>query len=237
MERAAERLSISAVLPAFNEAENLAAVVSGLAGVLDAWGADFEIIVVDDGSEDGTGRLAEELARREPPLRVVHHPRNLGYGAALRSGFTHARHNWIFFMDADGQFDPQEIGKLISLSGSHEFIIGFRAVRQDPRSRRFLGAVFSRLVRVVFGVKARDVNCAFKLFRRDLLEGSELRASGALINAELLALARRKGIKPVEVPVTHLPRLRGTPTGGSGRVIRRAMKEFAFLFFSNLLRR
>ena len=226
----ARGISISAVLPAFNEAPNLAGVVSELTAVLAEAAPRFEIIVVDDGSRDGTSELADRLAKDDPRLRVIHHPRNLGYGSALRSGFGAAQYDWIFFMDSDGQFLPSEIKDLIRLSREHVFVAGYRARRQDPWPRRFYSALFSALVRALFGVKARDVNCAFKLFQRRLIAGVELISPGALINAELLAAAKDQGVNPLETPVTHRPRLSGRQTGGSLKVILRALTELVRLY-------
>ncbi len=226
-------MEISAVLPAWNEAENLAAVVAGLAGALDAAAARHEIIIVDDGSQDGTGALADGLALSDGRVRVVHHPSRRGYGAALKSGFAAANYAWIFFTDADGQFDPAELGRLTAEAPGHRFITGFRARRADPWRRRASGFIFSAAVRTLFRVKATDINCAFKLFRKDLISGHDFITEGALINAELLAAAARQGVDPVEVAVTHRPRLKGLSTGGSARVIARAGREMVALYLDS----
>ena len=223
-------MEISAVLPAWNEAENLAAVVAGLTEALAGAAARHEIIIVDDGSHDGTAAVAAGLSHRDGRVRVVHHPSRQGYGAALRSGFAAARFEWIFFTDADAQFDPAELGRLTAEAPGHLFIAGFRARRADPWRRRASGFIFSAAVRALFKVKATDINCAFKLFRKDLIRGHEFISRGALLNAELLALAARRGVDPVEVAVSHQPRLRGLNTGGSARVIARAGREIVALY-------
>jgi glycosyltransferase involved in cell wall biosynthesis len=226
-------MGISAVLPAFNEAENLAAVVQDLKKAMDQLTRHYEIIIVDDGSTDKTVAVSEDLSRDDLKVRLLRHPRNLGYGAALGSGFKAARLPWIFFTDSDGQFDLSELAKLAEKSAGHDFVAGFRAMRADPLLRRAYGFIFSALVRALFKVKATDINCAFKLFKRDLIEDHEFKARGALFNAELLAVARQKGVDPIEVAVTHRPRLKGKNTGGSARVIIRAGKEILALWLSS----
>jgi glycosyltransferase involved in cell wall biosynthesis len=217
--------SISAVLPAFNEAANLERAVGRLGQALAAFAGEFEIIVVDDGSRDDSAALLERLQGTTPTLVVVRHDRNLGYGAALRSGFGRARLPWVFFMDADNQFDPSEIELLLERRDEADMVIGYRSVRRDPWSRRLNAWAFFTLVRVLFGYLARDVNCAFKLIRHELLDDLALRSAGALINTELLALARRRGARIIEIPVHHFPRTAGTQTGAQPAVVLRAFRE------------
>ena len=217
---------VSVVLPACNEAANLPALIAACAKAFAACFPDFEIMVVDDGSSDGTAALIGKLAQTNPRLRLLRHPRNLGYGAALRSGFQAARYPLIFFTDADGQFDPAEVDLLVPHLAHSDLVAGYRSRRRDPWRRKLYGWLFSALCRARLGIRLRDVNCAFKLFRRALLEGVELKSSGALINAELLAVAQSRGVVPIEVPVHHFPRRHGRQTGGSARVIFRAFREF-----------
>jgi glycosyltransferase involved in cell wall biosynthesis len=217
---------VSVVLPARNEAGNLADLLPVCLRVFAARFPDYELLVVDDGSADDTAELVRQFGRDNPRVRLLRHPQTRGYGAALRSGFAAARHPLIFFTDADGQFDPAEVDRLLPHLAQSEVVAGYRAPRQDPWLRRMYGRLFSALCRWRFDIRLRDVNCAFKLFRRSVLEGIELSCSGALINAELLLAARRRGVIPLEVPVTHFPRRRGKPSGGSAAVIWRAMREF-----------
>jgi len=223
-------LCISAVLPAWNEAANLARTAAEVAEALEESARRFELIVVDDGSDDGTGEIADRLAGEDPRVRAVHHHENRGYGAAIRSGIEAARYEWIFFTDADGQFDPSEIKKLVGHAGQSPFVAGYRSPRMDPLARRLYGRVFTGIVRALFRVKSRDVNCAFKLFKKELLEGARLESEGALINAEILVAAARRGVEPVEVPVRHRPRRAGEASGGSLRVVLRAGKEILALW-------
>lgn len=222
-------VSISAVLPAYNEEANLERAVGRLGQALAAFAGESEIIVVDDGSRDGSAALLGRLQGRTTPLVVVRHDRNLGYGAALRSGFGRARFGWVFFMDADNQFDPSEIELLLDRRGEADMVIGYRSVRRDPWSRRLNAWAFFTVVRVLFGYLARDVNCAFKLIRHELLDDLALRSDGALINTELLALARRRGARIIEVSVHHFPRTAGTQTGARPAVVLRAFRELVRL--------
>ena len=222
---------ISLILPCHNEKDNLKPVVESALKTLKEIAREFEIIIVDDGSTDGTGELAEKLVKTYPQVRLVQHPKNLGYGSALRSGFKKAKYPWLFFTDADQQFDLSEIKKLLPYLKQSPLVIGYRQTRQDKFFRRILGKIFSFLMRKIFKIKARDVNCAFKIFDRKILEGVELTSPGALINTELLYRAKQKGIEPIEVAVSHFPRKTGKPSGGSFRVIFRAGWETIRLIY------
>jgi glycosyltransferase involved in cell wall biosynthesis len=220
---------ISAVMPAFNEAANLERSVGQVAAALRRHARGFEIVVVDDGSQDSTANVLERLKAAVPQLRVVRHPVNRGYGAAVRSGLDAARLSWIFVIDADNQFDPEEVGLLLARAADADIVAGYRLKRSDPLPRRLNAWAFFTLVRLLFGPLVRDVNCAFKLIRRDLVHRMALRSDGALINTELLVLARQIQARIVEVPVHHFPRTAGTPTGANPRVVLRAFRElFAF---------
>jgi hypothetical protein len=222
---------LSLVLPAHNEEGNLEWVVREALTTLPAIFGDCEIIIVDDGSHDATPAIADALAAEDPRVRVVHHPRNRGYGAALRSGFDAARGDRIMFMDADRQFDIREVAKLAPFVGRYDIVAGYRLRRQDPWPRVLLGAGFNMLVKVLFGVHVRDIDCGFKIFRADLLRALDLQAPGALLNTEILALARRCGASLAEVGVSHYPRPAGEQSGGSPRVVLRALGEIGRLWW------
>jgi len=213
------------VLPAFNEEGNLTTCVGRVVRALQANTSAHEVIVVDDGSRDGTAAILEGLERSTPTLRVLRHAANRGYGAALRSGFDAARYEWIFMMDADNQFDPEEVARLLAEEAEADIVAGYRRRRRDPLLRRLNALAFFTLVRLLFGRLVRDVNCAFKLIRRDLLRQLDLQSSGALINTELLVKARRFEARIVEVPVEHFPRESGRQTGANPRVVLRAFAE------------
>ncbi|MDP9364933.1 MAG: glycosyltransferase family 2 protein [Chloroflexota bacterium] len=223
--------SLSLVLPAHNEEANLAVVVGRALEQLPRFAADFEVIVVDDGSRDGTGGIADRLATEDRRVRVVHHPRNRGYGAALISGFDATRGDYVMFMDADRQFDVADLALLAPLVGRFDIVAGFRMERNDPLHRRVFAEIFNVVVRILFGVHLRDIDCAFKVFRGDLLRSLELSAPGALINTEIQAKARRRGATLTQVGVHHYPRVAGEATGGSLRVILRAMRETIALWW------
>ena len=213
--------SISAVLPAYNEEAVIAETVRRTAAALAELGvSDFEILVIDDGSGDAT---AARAAHAGTHVRVVSHPRNRGYGGALRTGFDAATRDAVFLMDSDGQFDPNEISRLLALYGPDRVICGYRIRRRDTWVRRFYHRAFFGLVRLGFGPTARDVNCAFKLFPRPVGQG--LHADGALVSTELLVRARRHGYRLMNVGVHHYPRTTGRATGADVRVVVRAFRE------------
>ena len=225
----AGRLTISAVLPAYNEEANLEGTVRALAPVLAQVAADYEILVVDDGSADRTAEIGRRLAEEFPHVRLLRHERNRGYGAALRTGFAAARKEWILLLDADGQFLPGEVERFVPPAPGADLVLGYRRQRADPAHRRFFAAVWRVLVGLLLGVWVRDTNCGFKLMRTVLVQSLDLQSVGALISAELLAKARRRRAVLVQVPVTHVPRRFGRQTGGSLRVTLRAYYELARL--------
>ena len=223
--------SLSLVLPAFNEEANIDAVVRDSLATLPAFVDTYEIIVVDDGSRDRTGELVARLAARDDHVRLVSHERNRGYGAALISGFDASTGDFVMFMDADRQFNIRDLRLLVPFAGEYDIVAGFRMERSDPLHRRVLAEMFNVSVRVLFGVHLRDIDCAFKLFRGDLLRGLPLTAPGALINTEIQAKARRQGARLQQVGVHHFPRIAGEATGGSPRVILRAVGETLALWW------
>ena len=224
-EAASYPYSLSLVLPAHNEAGNLEWVVREALAALPPLFRACEIIVVDDGSTDETPAIADRLAASDDRVRVLHHPRNRGYGSALRSGFDAARGDRVLFMDTDRQFDIREVAKLAPLAERYDIVAGYRLKRHDPWRRVALGATFNMVVKVLFGVWVRDIDCGFKLFRTELIHGLDLRAPGALINTEILALAHRQGATVAEVGVCHYPRPTGEQSGGSLRVVARSLDE------------
>jgi glycosyltransferase involved in cell wall biosynthesis len=217
--------SLSVFFPCYNEEANLPRVVSRAVKVLDGLNRHYEIIVVDDGSTDGTARIARDLAGRHQRLRLVTHPANLGYGRALRSGFQAAAMELICYTDGDGQFDLAELPPLLSLIDRYDIVSCYRRKRQDPLPRRIKGWCWTRLVCRLFNLNIRDVNCGFKLFRREVFQDMELLSSGALIDAEVLARASRRGFGIVQKSVRHLPRTSGDQSGGDWSVMLRAFKE------------
>jgi glycosyltransferase involved in cell wall biosynthesis len=217
--------SISVFFPCYNEQENVARTVEQVLGVLEKLNAGFEVIIVDDGSADRTGRIADEIAARDSRVKAVHHRTNLGYGAALQSGFKAATKELVFYTDGDGQFDLNELPLLLPLIRQYDIVAGYRINRQDNLIRRINGWCWTKLVCLLFGMKVRDIDCAFKLYKREIFDNIELSSTGALISAEILARAVRRGYSLTQKGVHHYPRTAGKQTGANLRVIFRAFKE------------
>ena len=224
----------------YNEEGNIEQVVTSSLAVLGEIADDYEVIVVDDGGRDRTGEIADRLAAANPHVRVVHHPVNRGYGAAVRSGFEAATQPLVGFVDGDNQFDLGELPVLLraleapAASGVErvDIVSGYRIRRHDPAFRRLYGFLYNRAARILFNIPIRDVNCAFKIYRRTVVDRllPGLRSTGALINVEMLARARKMGAQVAEVGVHHYPRETGSPTGGNPRVILRAFREMLELW-------
>ena len=219
------RHSLSIILPAYNEAQVIASTVSTAHSVLDGWKWDFEIIVVNDGSTDQTGAILAALAARDPRIRLVTHPVNQGYGAALVSGFAAATKELTFFMDADGQFDISDLQTFFLFIDRYDAVIGYRMDRQDSWMRKLNAWGWKLLIGWVLGVLVRDVDCAFKLLHTDFLRQHPLQTRGAMINAELLYALKQAGGTYQELGVQHLPRQAGRATGAKLSVILRAFRE------------
>lgn len=221
--------SISIIFPAYNEQENIVQVVEQACDVVAKLFNDFEIIVVDDGSHDDTGSIIDDMMQREVPLLPVHHKNNRGYGATLRSGIEAASKDLIFFTDSDLQFDIADIKYLLKWIGDNDIVAGYRADRADPAHRRFNAWGWNLLVRFFLGLKIKDIDCAFKLFRRRVFEDIRLDSVGAMINTEILTQACWQGKRIKEVPVRHFPRVAGEQTGANIRVILKALRELIMM--------
>jgi glycosyltransferase involved in cell wall biosynthesis len=222
--------ALSYFFPAHNEEANLEGLVQEALSALPALADRFEIIVVDDGSKDRTPQLADALAAANPDVvRVVHHPTNLGYGAALRSGFRAASTELVAFTDGDRQFRVADLGRLTArLSGpdAPDAVVGYRIRRADPMIRTVYARLYKLAYRSLFGLRVRDVDCACKLFRRDALARVRVESGGAFFSAELLIKVQAAGGKAVEVGVDHYPRTAGSQTGAAPSVIWRAVTDF-----------
>jgi glycosyltransferase involved in cell wall biosynthesis len=211
--------------PAFNEEGIIAKTVRDASRVAASVADEFEILVVDDGSSDRTAAEVEAVAAEDPHVRIVRHVRNRGYGAALRTGFTSARKNLVFFSDADGQFDVAEIGRLLEALPSAQAVVGYRIKRNDPPHRLFIAKTYNLIVRTMFGLRVRDIDCAFKLLRREALEKVELESNGAFISSELLIKLRRAGVPIEERGVNHYPRTTGYSKGANFGVIVKTIRD------------
>ena len=187
--------SISAVMPAYNEEENIETAVLRMVEVLASLPfREWEVIVVNDGSRDRTGEIIDGLAAKDPQrLRVFHHDPNRGYAEALKTGFTSARYELVFYTDSDNQFDVRELANLLPLIEDADIVCGFRIYRFDPLTRLILSWVFNLLVRVVFRINVRDIDCAFKLFRREVFDKVTIESKKFFVDAEVLA--KHPGLK------------------------------------------
>jgi glycosyltransferase involved in cell wall biosynthesis len=220
---------LSVVLPCFNEAGNVEHAIDAARSAAAANAVAYEIVVVDDGSTDGTGELARAAATMDAHVRVVSHEVNRGYGAALTSGFDAARMSWVLLTDADLQFDLDELRGFVGLTREADMVLGWRIARQDPLHRRINAAAWNWLVDLAFDLDVRDVDCAFKLIRRDVLQAIPLTSTGAMISTELLVRARANGARLREIGVHHRPRVAGDQSGAAPRVVLRALRELAGL--------
>ena len=218
-------VSVSVFFPCYNEQGNIAALVEKTISVLENLGADFELIIVDDGSSDSTARIAEEIAQKDDRVKVVHHQSNLGYGEALKSGFKAATKELVFYTDGDGQFDIGEMPKLLGLIKEYDIVSCYRTNRKDSIIRKINGWAWTKLVCLLFGMKVRDIDCAFKLYKREIFDKIKMSSSGALIDTEILARAVREGYTITQKGVHHYPRTAGEQTGANLKVILRAFKE------------
>ena len=221
---------LSLVFPAFDEEANVGPLLDAALALAPCLTSAFEIILVDDGSRDGTARAVEERSRRDPRVRLVRHAVNRGYGAALRSGLREARGALVFFSDADLQFDLSELAGLMAHARSFDIVAGYRAPRRDPLGRSLIAAVWALVVRVLFDLRVRDVDCAFKLFRRHVIEAMPIASLGAFVNTEILVRAQAAGYRIHQVPVSHHPRRFGRQSGARPRVLLRAVMELARLY-------
>jgi glycosyltransferase involved in cell wall biosynthesis len=221
---------LSVFLPSHNEEGNVERVVRSWMAELPKVADKFEVIVVDDGSRDRTGEIAERLAKEDAHVKVVRHPVNRGYGGAVISGIRAATLPYVLLCDGDGQFDPADIERLTPFVPEYDVVAGRRVQRADHLMRRINGRAWTMLVRVLLGITISDIDCGFKLFKREKLEGMELRAHGAMISTELMARVAGRNAKVKEVDVGHLPRLTGEQSGANLKVVARAFKELIALY-------
>lgn len=205
--------SISAVLPAFNEEENIETSALKMLDVLKTLPfSEYEVIIVNDGSKDRTAEISDALAAKHKEIRVIHHPSNLGYAQALSNGFTSAKSELIFYTDSDNQFDVKELKNFIAPIEDYDLVCGFRIYRYDPLTRLFLSWGFNLMVRLIFRIKVRDIDCAFKLFRKDIFDKIKIESQRFFVDAEVLAKARYHKFSMTELGVRHYPRTAGRST-------------------------
>jgi glycosyltransferase involved in cell wall biosynthesis len=226
-----DKYSISLFFPCYNEEANVETQTLKSIDVLSSVTDDYEVIIVNDGSKDRTREIADSLVQQYPTeVKVIHHPTNLGYGAALQSGFRAASKNLVFYTDGDGQFDISEMPALLKFIPEFDIVSCYRLNRQDGFMRKVNAFCWGTLGNILFRFGLRDVDCAFKLYKREIFDNIKMQSTGALIDTEILARAKRKGYKIKQVGVHHYPRAAGTQTGAKISVILRAFRELFVLY-------
>jgi len=221
---------LTVFLPSHNEEGNVERVVGGFLAELPRVAEHYEVVVVDDGSHDRTGEIADRLAAENPHVLVVHHPKNLGYGGAVSTGLRSGTQPYLLLSDGDGQFDPAEMSALTSRIENYDVVIGRRARRADHLVRRINGKAWTTLSRLLFGLRISDMDCGFKLFRREAVAGITLHSNSAMVTTELMARLAGRNARICEVDVTHLPRVAGEQTGNSPLVVLRAFRDMFALY-------
>jgi glycosyltransferase involved in cell wall biosynthesis len=228
--------SLSLFFPAFNEAQNIEQTINRAQSIAPHIAHTYEILIIDDGSQDQTAAIVTSLAEKIPQVQLIQHPYNLGYGAAILTGLTKAQYEWIFFSDGDGQFDLEDLRSFVPYTQEFDVIIGYRAKRQDSLMRIINAKGWNVLNRIFFGLSVRDIDCAFKLIRTNTVKPllPHTRSHGAMISAELLIRLLRSGARFKELPVHHQPRTAGRATGAKPQVILRAFREMAYAYRGDL---
>ncbi len=204
-------MKLSFFFPAYNDENTVRAMVEKTTGVLEKLVDEFEIIIIDDASPDASGKIADECAAADPRIRVIHHPRNMGYGFALRSGFDAARFEWVFFTDGDMQFDVTEIEQFIARSGEADILIGYKTRRADGFLRTLYGSLFNLTISHFIGLKVRDIDCGFKMIKKSVADDIDVQYPYAesFYIVEMLWRAIHRGYRLIELPVSHYPRQYG----------------------------
>lgn len=218
-------LSLTIFFPCYNEEANVERVTRAAVEVGRRVAEDLEVLIVNDGSRDGTQAIADRLADEVPEVRAVHNSPNRGYGGALQRGFREATKNWIFYTDGDGQFDFGELPGILPLLEDHDVVSCYRINRQDSLMRKMNALAWTTLVNSLFHVNLRDIDCAYKVYPKSFIDSIELHSQGALIDTEMLAKARYRGLRIAQVGVQHYPRTAGQQTGANLKVIARAFRE------------
>lgn len=223
--------SLTIFFPCYNEEDNVQRATEAALKAAQLVTDDYEVIIVNDGSRDKTGEIADRLAAEDWHVRAIHHPKNRGYGRALQSGYQGATKDAVFYTDGDLQFDLNEITKLWPLLDDYDVVTGYRIKRMDSFIRKLNSFGWTTLTRLLFRLPVRDINCAFKLFRRQVIADMPLESEGALIDAEVFARAKKAGYRITEVGVHHYPRQYGSQTGANPFVILRAFWELFKLWW------
>ena len=216
---------ISFVIPAYNEEENIGQVIADCRETAQKISQHHEIIIVDDGSMDGTTEKIRKMTHADHDIVLIRHDKNMGVGAATRDGFASACYPYVFYMDGDGQFNVCEIEMMLPYCQDYDFVVGYREKRADPGHRRINAFLYNTLIKILFRLPVRDVNCAFKLIRRESLLRLAPSSKSAFYLAEILLAARQQGMRIKEIAVSHYPRKCGRPTGAKPMVMAQAIKD------------
>ena len=201
--------SLSIILPAYNEAENIKKAIDDCFDYLNTLNCRYEVIVIDDGSTDNTGKILVDMTEKHSNLRIITHAKNEGYGIALRDGFKAAQSELVFFTDSDRQFAIESLSEMLPLIETVDIVIGYRFGRKDHFIRKFLSCGYNMLVSLLFDLNVKDIDCAFKLFKREVFYKIEIESSHFFINTEILAKARLYGFNIAEIGINHYPRING----------------------------
>src|SRR6476661_8208103 len=229
---------LSVFFPAYNDSGTIASMVIRAVQAAEALTPDYEVIVVNDGSVDATAEIADELARTYPRVRVIHHPKNRGYGGALQTGFRSATKDWIFYTDGDAQYDPAEMADLWSqLTDEADLVNGYKISRSDPLHRIIIGRIYHHIVSILFGLKVRDVDCDFRLMRRNIFERIDLEKTSGVICLEMMKKITDAGFRIVEVPVHHYHRAFGKSQFFNFRRIAKTGLDVLRLWYELVIRR
>lgn len=235
---AARAPGLSIFFPAYNDSGTIASLVISARQAAATLTDNFEVIVVNDGSADRTAQIVDELARTYPEVRVVHHARNRGYGAALRSGFAAATRELVFYTDGDAQYDPSEMGILWrALQGDIDLVNGYKISRSDPMHRIVIGRIYHHTVKLLFGLRIRDVDCDFRLMRRSIFDRVSLERSSGVICLEMMKKIQDAGFHVAEVPVHHYHRVYGKSQFFNFRRLFRTAIDVAALWFALVIRK
>ncbi len=230
--------SVTALFPAYNDAGTIPSMVLVALRTLPLITDDYEILVVNDGSADYTAEVLADLAALFPALRVITHPHNRGYGAALRTGFAQASKEWIFYTDGDAQYDPHELVQLAEAAGPDvDWVNGYKIARSDPLHRLIIGGLYHHLVKLIFGLPLRDTDCDFRLFRRSLLARAPLTSTSGTLALELVKRFHLAGARVAEVPVHHYHRAYGGSQFFNVRRLARTAVQLARLWWQLVVQR
>lgn len=221
-----QNITLTAFFPAYYDEGNIAKVVDKTVEVIESMNLkDYEVIIIEDGSPDRTGEVADELAEKYEKVRVIHHEKNMGYGATLRDGFMNAKMDYVFYSDGDNQFDLEDLRKFVALIPFTDIVVGYRKQKQYSLYRKFTSLCYNYLLRLLFDIHYWDIDCAFKVFKADLFKKIKINSIDAFIDAEIMLKAKLLDYRTTEVGVVHLPRLDGISTGARPSVILRTIRE------------